>query len=80
MDSFHFYFIDFYKKNLGDIICFIKNRSSRIAFWEFISGVQSVTMQISMTFFLTWRVYNNLISIGDYAALLNSSYALMLQL
>lgn len=80
MDSFHFYFIEFYKKNLGDIICFIKNRSSRIAFWEFISGVQSVTMQIAMTFFLTWRVYNNLISIGDYAALLNSSYALMFQL
>jgi ABC-type multidrug transport system, ATPase and permease components len=58
----------------------MRRRSGRIAFWEFLSGLQNITMQIAMTFFLTWRVYSGLISIGDYAALLNSSYVLMFQL
>ncbi len=80
MDSLHFYFIDFYKKVLRDVIYYIKNRTNKIAWWEFLAGIQNVILQTLMTIFLTWRVYSGVISIGDYAALLNSTFTLIFQL
>lgn len=79
MDLIHVYFIDFYKKTVDDMIFYIKNRTNKIAFWEFLSGIENVLLQIIMIIFLTYRVYNGIISIGDYAALLNSTFALMVQ-
>lgn len=80
IDTLHFYFIDFYKKILKDTIYFIKNRTNKIAWWEFLAGIQNVILQTLMTIFLTWRVYTGVISIGDYAALLNGTFSLIFQL
>lgn len=78
--ALHLYFVKFYSEIVKNITNYIKNRTNKIAFWEFISGIQNIVLQILMTIFLTWRVYNDVISIGDYAALLNSTFALMFQL
>lgn len=80
MDSLHTWFISFYGKVMDDTIFYIKNRTNSIAFWEFLSGIQNVVLQIVMVIFLTWRVYAGILSIGDYAALLNSTFTLMFQL
>lgn len=80
MDSMHSWFIGFYKKTVNDTIFFIKNRTNPIAFWDFLFGFLNVLLQSVMTIFLTWRVYTGILSIGDYAALLNSTFTLMYQL
>lgn len=80
MDSLHGYFINFYKDTVEELLCYVKNRTSKIALWECLLSIQSVVLQIIMTIFLTWRVYSGVISIGDYAALLNSTFALMFQI
>ncbi len=59
---------------------YIKGKSNRIAFWEFISGILNLTMQTLMTVYLTWQVYRGSLSIGDYAALLNGTFTMMFQL
>ncbi len=61
-------------------VAYIKGKSNRIAFWEFISGILNLTMQNLMTVYLTWQVYRGSLSIGDYAALLNGTFTMMFQL
>jgi ATP-binding cassette subfamily B protein len=80
MDNIYGYFIHSYKKTVSDLLLYIKKRTDRIAFYELLSSVQTTVLQIAMIIFLTYRVYTNIISIGDYAALLNSTFSLMFQL
>jgi len=80
MDNMYYYFINSYKKTVSDILIYIKDQTNKIAFYELLSSVQMTIMQTMMIIFLTHRVYTNIISIGDYAALLNSTFSLMYQL
>jgi len=80
MDNMYFYFINSYRKTVSDLHVYINAKTSRIAFYELLSSAQSAIMQTAMIIFLTYRVFSNEISIGDYAALLNSTFALMFQL
>src|SRR5699024_1048229 len=80
MDNMYSYFIKSYKNTVLDLIKYIKDHRNKIALFEFLSSSQMTIMQILMIIFLTYRVYNNIISIVDYAALLNSIFSLMFQL
>ncbi len=80
IDNLWSYFISYYKSIVKDTVAFVKNRSNKIAFWEFVASIQNVIIQSAMIAFLTYRVYSHVISIGDYAALLNSTFSLMFQL
>lgn len=80
MNQLYSYFLEFYKSVVENRIVYIKQKSNRITFWEFISGIINLVMQILMTVYLTWQVYNDRISIGDYAALLNGTFTFMFQL
>lgn len=80
MDNMYSYFICSYKNIVSSLIEYIKDRRNKIALFEFLASFQMTLMQVLMILFLTWRVYHHIITIGDYAALLNSIFALMLQL
>lgn len=80
MDHMYSYFIKSYKNTVSSLIAYIKNRRSKISLYEFLAASQMTIMQVLMILFLTYRVYNHIISIGDYAALLNSVFSLMFQL
>lgn len=80
MNNLYSYFLDFYRSVIGNGIAYIKQKSNRIAFWEFISGILNLVLQILMTIYLTWQVYHGRIGIGDYAALLNGTFTFMFQL
>lgn len=80
MDTMVTYFVQQYKSLGSNIILIIKKRANRITVMEFLSQMQYAVMQILMTLYLTYRVYQGVLSIGDYAALLNSTFALMFQL
>ena len=80
MHRLYTYFLDFYRGVIESGAAYIKGKSSRIAFWEFLSGILNLAMQILMTVYLTWQVYYGRLSIGDYAALLNGTFTMMFQL
>ena len=80
MDNMYSYFILSYKNTVSDLLLYIKNKTNQIAFYELLSSMHMTIMQTAMIIFLTYRVYTNIISIGDYAALLNSTFSLMFQL
>jgi len=71
MDNMHYYFIQSYKDAVSAMIKYIKNRTNKIAFFNFIDFTMFISMQLFMILFMTYRVYTGRLTIGDYAALMN---------
>lgn len=80
MDTMTDYFINKYKNISKHLILIIKKRATKIEILDFLSQIQNTVLQIVMILILTYRVYSGLLTIGDYAALLNSTFSLIFQL
>lgn len=80
MDTMVAYFIGQYRSLAEHLVQIIKKRANKITVLEFLSQIQNIVMQTIMILFLTYRVFKGILTVGDYAALLNSTFSLMFQL
>ncbi|MCG8515529.1 MAG: ABC transporter ATP-binding protein/permease [Halanaerobiales bacterium] len=71
--KFAHFLIELYNKSVESLNNLIDNYKNKFSRYDFLQNMSQVIVVLTTMSFLSWKIINNSISIGDFAALLNGS-------
>ena len=71
--KFAHFLIELYNKSVDSLNNLIDNYKNKFSRYDFLQNMSQVIVVLTTMSFLSWKIINNSISIGDFAALLNGS-------